>query len=312
MNDPSTIRNAGLSNHSDNVVDTEWCNRLHGLLEQKTGLVLTQSRSMVSHLLQDRLKTLGLSDFEDYFSLLSNPAGGKKEWPNLLSRLTVNESYFFRDLDQLSVVENHLIPELLSQNGKDRDLTLWSAGCASGEETYTLAIILNNLLSESADLKRRIQILGTDIDANCIKQARQGCFRSWSFRHLPRNILATCFNKEEDDTYRIDPRLAANIQFMELNLLEAGETLAWKFRFDLVLCRNVFIYLSPLAVQRILAEIHTLMMPGGYLVTGHGEVDRQLMEKSGYVVRTFPQTQVYQKPASEGCYSLGASTGPEL
>ncbi|MBF0434905.1 MAG: hypothetical protein HQL77_05970 [Magnetococcales bacterium] len=299
MSDHSISRDDGFFSNTGNAADPDWWNRLYTLLEQKTGLLLTLSRTMVSHLLQDRLNALGLSDLENYFSLLNDPVAGQREWPNLLSQWTVNESYFFRDPDQLSVIEKHLLPELLAQNGRVRDLTLWSAGCASGEETYTLAMILNNLLSESAGAGWRIRILGTDIDADCIKRAQQGCYRSWSFRHIPQNILATCFRKEADESYRVDPRLAAWIQFMELNLLDAGATLGWRFRFDLVLCRNVFIYLSPRAVQRISATIHTLLAPGGYLVTGHGEVDRQFMERIGYVLRMFPHSQVYQKPVAE-------------
>ncbi|MBF0131826.1 MAG: tetratricopeptide repeat protein [Magnetococcales bacterium] len=315
MSDQTISRNDKFADDSGGVVASDWWSRLETLLERKTGLKLTYSRPTVLNLLQDRRVALGLSNLEDYLSLLSDPGKGQREWSDFLLGLTVHESYFFRDPDQLSVIENYLLPELLSKQGGDCALNLWSAGCASGEEAYTLAMILRNLIlrnffSDQLGVLRQVKILGTDIAPDCIRRARRGCYPSWSFRCIPRDIWETCFYKEEDGSYRIDPHLADGVGFMELNLMEAANVLGWQPRFDLVVCRNVFIYLSSQAIRRILEAMFALLKPGGYLITGHGETERQFMEKSGYVVRTFSHSQVFQKPEVQAKVRLSVPMRP--
>ncbi|MBF0421753.1 MAG: hypothetical protein HQL73_02050 [Magnetococcales bacterium] len=275
----------------------DWWLRFESLLEQKTGLSLAHPRSLIADLVGQRMTAWNLSDRDAYLSLLYDIDKGRWEWSVLLSALPVHESYFFRDPDQFSVIREQLLPELWrGKRGQEGELSIWSAGCASGEEAYTLAMILEDWSVATTTDPWPIRILGTDMDPNGIQQAREGRYRSWSFRSVAPEVLATFFHAEGDQWYRIDSRLRNRVRFEELNLLEAEHHLGQEPRFDLVLCRNVFIYLSPQAVRHILTAMHALLRPGGYLVTGHAELDLQLVARHGYRTRNFPHSRVYQKP----------------
>ena len=190
-----------------------------------------------------RVHALTLPGSEEFAQLLAQDgAAGRRERELLITQFTTGESYFFRDQGQFDLIRQKLLPELIERRAKERTLRIWSAGCAGGEEPYSLAMLVLELASGLAGWN--VLILGTDINGEALHKARQGEYREWSFRALDAQRKQHYFVRH-GDRWRIGPQLRDMVSFRSLDLVrdhfpdpEAGFE-----RFDLILCRNVFIYL---------------------------------------------------------------------
>ncbi len=191
--------------------------------------------------------------------------------PQLLQRLvetlTVGETYFLRDRPSLDVVEHEVLRQIIEQKRSTRRLRCWSAGCATGEEAYSLAIMLRRLPIDAREW--RINILATDLNQEFLSRAGRGLYGEWSFRDADEAFRATHFTRE-GVLHRIRPEIAGMVRFARLNLVEdcypsaATNTVG----FDLILCRNVFLYFRPALVNQVLARLRDSLLPGGWLVLG--------------------------------------------
>jgi chemotaxis protein methyltransferase CheR len=241
----------------------------------------------------ERLRKLALPGIEQYAQLLSqDSAVGRQERELLTVRCTTGESYFFRDPGQIDLLATKLLPELIMRRARTRTLRLWSAGCASGEEAYSLAMLVDELAPRLAGW--RVLILGTDINREALQKARRGVYREWSFRALDAQRKQRYF-EPLGDQWQIAPRLRDRVDFRHLDLVrspfpEAASDLA---EFDLILCRNVFIYLDAHAVGGITAKFSQALADGGYLVTGHGELFGH--DTPPLHMRVYAQSAVFQK-----------------
>lgn len=203
-----------------------------------------------------RMRALNLLDFSEYQShLRNNPDEVKK----LLDALTINLSYFFRNPEAFDYLRNFILPDLKK---KRKQLTFWSAGCAHGEEPYSLAIIS----SESAILQR-VQIYGTDIDMTALETARKGIYPSFAFQYTPKNIVSKYFRRI-DDGLMISEKIKDRVAFSNHDLFEKASFAPC----DLIMCRNVMIYLDRAAQSVILQNFHDQLKSGGYLVIGKVEL----------------------------------------
>lgn len=271
---------------------------------------------------QRRMEALKMGSWNQYYTFLStvhagslsNPATAPavQEWHCLLNQLTIGESYFFRDERQFALLRQQIIPELLAAKRQARGsqaLRIWSAGCATGEEVYSLAILLHDmgLAQEGWTLK----VVGTDLNQDFLAKARRGLYSPWSFRQTAESLRRQYFLPEWGDSWQIRPEVKRLTQFFEFNLVQdAAAALTEPGPFDLILCRNVFIYFTPDAIATTLTQFYQALAPGGYLVTGHAEL--QGIPLGSFRVRSFPASVVYQRPTAAAVSSPAAPTVLDL
>lgn len=215
----------------------------------------------------------------------------------LTAELTVGESFFFRNEHHFQALRDEVLPEILRNNRGPREVRIWSAGCATGEEPYSLAILFDQL--QSVRDSRRASILGTDLNPAFLERARAGCYRAWSFRqtdiHQNRNYFSRC-----GETFQISPKIREQVRFAYLNLVKDvyPSTLSGTYGLDLILFRNVAIYLKPEVTVKIIEQFHRALRPGGWLLLGEAEVS--LASNRGFEVRRFGQATFHHKsPDSE-------------
>ncbi len=279
------------------------------LIRQRTGLVLCAPQ--LEHLaerIQERLGTLRLHDGGAYAALLrSQTAVSQQEWRSLLTLLTVGESYFFRDQGQFRLLRQRLLPALLERCRATRTLRIWSAGCSTGEELHSLAILLWELLSSEA-AAWDVELLGTDLNAQALERARSGRYGEWSFRQVAPQVRARYFQRHRTD-WELLPEIRAMVHFQAGNLVQDAARLQARggLGFDLILCRNVLIYFDPAMVPDIASGLGERLAPGGYLMTGHAEV---LRPPHGLLIVLEEDGVVYQRPGGQGSKQVPA--GPQV
>jgi chemotaxis protein methyltransferase CheR len=249
--------------------------RFRALILDRTGLVFDHKRfDLVAQALAEGSRQAGELNLDRYFSLLAAHSTHGPVWEPLVSALTVNETYFFRDAEQISVLHQQVLPEVIARRRDRRRLRLWSAGCATGEEPYTLAILLHQLLPDLDGWE--VLILATDIDYQVLRRAETASYRDWSFRDTDPAIRQSYFS-ENGESLELLPQLRRLVRFAYLNLADdAYPTPAHPcYDFDLILCRNVAIYLQEPVIRAIAGRFHQCLTPGGWLMVGASETNDQ-------------------------------------
>ena len=257
------------------------------LIAARTGLsIRAKDRAVVERALAERMRVLGL-ECAQYLALLTRESGDAPEWRALAPILTNGESYFWRDRGQFELL-GRIIPELWrARAGSKAGLRVWSAGCSSGEETYSLAMLTRERLSARAC--QSVSILGTDLNEEALGRARRGFYGDWSFRGVDEARRARHFERA-DNGWQIHEELRAMTSFKRHNLAQAPTE---KREFDLIVCRNVLIYFAPAAIDAALAAFADALCQGGYLLTGHAELTNRNL--SGLTPRLRPESVIYQK-----------------
>ena len=239
---------------------------LRDLIHERTGLIYDDSKI---NLLVDKLAPLvverGFDSFLDYYYLLKYDAESAAEWRSVINALTIQETYFWREMDQIHGVAEEIIPQLAARS-PHAPIRIWSAACATGEEPLTIAM----RLSENDWFERaRIEIYASDASSAAIERARQGVYRERSFRALPAALREKYFTPHGRE-WRVDPALAARIKWKQANLLNEDET-ALLAGVSIIFCRNVFIYFSPAAVRRVVEIFARRMTTPAFLFVGAAE-----------------------------------------
>jgi chemotaxis protein methyltransferase CheR len=193
---------------------------------------------------------------------------------SLAHELTVAETYFFRNIDQFRAVADVVLPDRRRAQTSAGPLRLMSAGCASGEEPYSLAILAreHGLTTDAA-----VAILGVDVNPAVLEKAAEGCYSPWSLRETPADVQQRWF-RAEGRHFRLDPAIRSTVRFEALNLAEGHPDLWLPDRFDVVFCRNVLMYFAPSAARALIERITRSLAPGGYLFLGHAETLRGLSQ----------------------------------
>lgn len=207
-----------------------------------------------------RMKELGMSIW-DYIRHLEQNA---QEWDIVAELLTINETYFFREENQLEVLQSVILPQLA---GKDQ-IRIWSSACSTGEEPYTLAM----LVAESGLIPLdSIEILATDINKKVLQTAKQGWYskHSLSFRRMPEQLLEKYF-VERDEGFQVINPIRNRVRFQYLNLLDREE-MEKLGKFDVIFCRNVLIYFDKVVIQKVVSSFYDRLVPEGSLFLGHAE-----------------------------------------
>jgi chemotaxis protein methyltransferase CheR len=268
------------------------------LIAKHTGIeIRARDQASLSTKIFSRMKVLKLDSSTAYYQLLeSSNADSHQEWLDLLTLLTNGESYFFRDTEQFSLLRNQILPELIQQNQDSKTLRICSAGCSSGEEPYSIAILLKELIP---DLDQwNLLILGVDINQLAIEKAKKAIYSPWSFRNVDPNVKQQYFQLTHD-RYKLDQSIKEMVHFQILNLIkdEFPQQNSELRNMDLIICRNVFIYFERSAIAKVISKFHQTLKPVGYLLTGHAELSNQNLNP--FQIKVFPESLIYQRPAND-------------
>lgn len=278
----------------NSLMDQIQLERFFNLISMRTGIQISMDgRIALRDYIMLNLRSFSFSGMETYCRILElDSSESRLEWKKLISKITIGESYFFRDKGQFALLESTILPELIELRKKERTLRIWSAGCSTGEEAYSLAILVDKLIQTKQAWK--ILILGTDINEESIKKAENGLYGQWSFRRMEPETKNMYF-KEKKDQWEIALKIRNMVVFRTVNLIEeqlpnTGKDLQ---NMDLILCRNMFIYFSKTAVCNVLKKLSGTLSEDGYLMTGHGELHSQDLDSLTPVI--FPESVIYHK-----------------
>lgn len=257
-----------------------------------------EKRDILRSRLEPRRAELGFETFEQlYFHLKYHPER-ERERQRLIPYLTNNESYFFRETPQLDVLRDHVLPELRARGAGDSaggEVRLLSAGCASGEEPYTLAMIAAD--SHLFPPPWKVRVTGIDLDPEALDRARAAVYTANAFRRLDDSTRARHFSPDGSDRWRLDEEIRERVRFEPANLAD-GEWVRRLPAQDVIFCRNVLIYFSDEATSTAVEGLYDALRPGGYLFLGHAETLRRIPTR--FVAIRRPGAVFYQKPEVEG------------
>jgi len=239
------------------------------LLETRTGVTVPPERKpfLVTGL-RRRMREIGMSDFRSYYDELLAGPRGQMEWASLVDHLTVHETRFFRHQPSLSLIRDQWLPGWLAQAPADQSLHALSVGCSTGEEAYTLAMVLDQVLSR-LEPPRRFGITATDVSQPALGIARAACYAAHRLSEIPEGFHDTV-ESDSEGGFRIVERLRRRIGFACVNLLHA--TRAPLRQLDLIYCQNVLIYFARERRGELLDGLARLLRPNGLLVLGAGEI----------------------------------------
>jgi type IV pilus assembly protein PilK len=240
------------------------------LLAQRTGIALPESRrSFLVTSLNIRMRELGFENYQVYFDYLLSGHEGNIEWETLVDRLTVHETRFFRDQNGLELIKEVYLKGLQSDEERKQSLNLWSVGCATGEETYSLAIEVDNFIKNSGK-NFFYSVIGSDISSVAIAKAHSALYRSNRLSNVSEYFLVHYFDKQDENTYRVKDFIQKRVCFNQLNLLNLANNKIGLM--DIIYCQNVLIYFKREQRIQILNSLVEHLKPNGLLILGAGEI----------------------------------------
>jgi chemotaxis protein methyltransferase CheR len=225
---------------------------------------------MLQARLQKRLWKLEMSSFDDYCDYLFSHEGMENELQHMINVVTTNKTEFFREPKHFEYLTEQVLPELIQKKGFSDTFMVWCAGCSTGEEPYSLAMVLNEFAERNRDF--RFLILATDISSKVLEHAKLGIYEEERIESVPMNLRKKYVlrsKSSENGLVRIVPELRARIRFRRLNFMD--RTFGLRELMDMVFCRNVIIYFDRPTQEGVLTRICNHLRPGGYLFTGHSE-----------------------------------------
>ncbi|MDP8982094.1 MAG: protein-glutamate O-methyltransferase CheR [Acidobacteriota bacterium] len=262
-----------------------------------TGLAYYEGRDqLLAGLIGRRLFELGLPNCAAYFRLLTEGDKGGAEREAITAQLTIGETYFFRDQTQFDAIREVILPDIIERKRAARQVRIWSAGCATGAEPYSLAILLRREFQHRIE-GWQVSILATDINPRFLEAAAAGRFRDWAFRATPEALKQECFSRE-GPVWSIRPEYKRSISFRLMNLAE-GEFPAdinESAGFDLILCRNVMIYFTPEASRRLVQRFRAALSESGWFLVG--AVEHNLETYNAFQMVSASGATLYRKPKS--------------
>jgi chemotaxis protein methyltransferase CheR len=247
------------------------------------------SRYLLEKRLSRRILIHHFSNFREYYRYLLYHKNRDEELAAIIDVITVNETYFFREQNQLKTFGEEILPELKETNREKKRLRIWSAGCSTGEEPYTLAMLI---LEKGLFHGWNIEIFGSDINQRVLQVARNGAYRKNSFRTTEPYFLRKYF-MQDDGSYRITDGVKRYVNFSHLNLLDPFKV-KLVGAVDIIFCRNVLIYFDRPSREKVIAMFYERLVSGGYLLLGHAESLINL--STAFSLKHFKYDMVYQKP----------------
>ncbi len=251
------------------------------------GINLSQKRNLIEGRLSNHLKENGYTDYQEYLKQVFSDVSGY-ELANLVNRLTTNHTFFMREATHFDFLQSTVLPALEKSLTK-KEIKVWSAGCSSGEEPYTLAMLMHDHFTYNKS-EWDTRILATDISAKVLDQARKGLYSATSVESLPKPWLTKYFQRSGTAHWEVTDKIKQEVVYRSLNLIQDSYPL--KSKFHIIFCRNVMIYFDKQTKIELIKRFYDLTEPGGYLFIGHAESIGRDETAYNYV-----QPAVYQKKA---------------
>ena len=242
--------------------------------------------------LQKRVNFLGLGSFEEYYSFVTDSFKGTSEKKYLYEAITINETFFFRNQPQFDAMTTSILPELIQKKraANQKKIRLWSAASSSGEEAYSTAMLIKDLiLPKNPDFQ--FEIVGTDINNAVVDVAKKGIYKEYSVRQTPPYFLKKYF-KRVDNTFQINPEIVSMANFKVMNLYDDA-AMKMMYNFDLILCSNVLIYFDIKSKIKVVSHLYDSLNNGGYLFIGYSETLHGISK--AFKLISFPKTIGYKK-----------------
>jgi len=237
--------------------------QLRDFIYEKSGIYIADSKKyLLENRLIKRIQEKKLAGYEDYLYLLLY-GNSTDELIRLFDIVTTNETFFFRESQQLDVFIDHLVPSILKKQGA-KDISVWSAACSTGEEPYTLAMLL---LEKGYSVKK--EIVGSDISNATLESAKNAVYNSYSIRNVPMQFLKKYF-KPNGQNYELAPMVRSTVKFMNVNLMDDKKMKLVSGK-DVIFCRNVLIYFDDKSKKKAVSLLYDCLKPGGYLLIGLSE-----------------------------------------
>ncbi len=253
------------------ISDTEFSS-LRDFIYEKCGIYIAENRKyLLENRLLNRLKALGLKNYGEYYEYLKYDSSFRSELKSLYGVITTNETSFYRNPPQLKVLEDGLLRSLLAslQKRGKKELHIWSAGCSTGEEPYTLGMILFDVLGPHLG-GWKVAISAGDLSEEVLASARKGEYSSYALRTTPSRIVSKYFDQVGEDKYRVKDSIKALVTFSQLNLKDRSHYRRMR-QAHLIFCRNVLIYFDDSMKKQVISGFYDCLCPGGYLFIGHSE-----------------------------------------
>jgi chemotaxis protein methyltransferase CheR len=256
--------------------------KIAAMVHGEAGIVLTEGKAnLVYSRLAKRLRSIGLRSFREYCELIES-RDGKGERQAMIAAMTTNVTRFFREPHHFDYIRTKVLPQLVAKAKSGGRVRLWSAACSSGEEAYSMALTLLDVMPDATNYD--VLLLATDIDADVLEKGKQAVYPASALAGIPVAYRARWLDKDKrGERFRIGAAARALVRFNELNLLGA-----WPMqgRFDVVLCRNVMIYFDDETQNRIWTRFAHVMQPGGTLCVGHSERISSVLKPFELVAQT--------------------------
>lgn len=249
------------------------------LVLERTGIALSDNKQeLVYGRLAKRLRSLGMTRFAQYCEYIEQH---EEELPEIVNAITTNLTSFFREPHHFDYLRSDVLPGLMRSNAATRRIRIWSAGCSSGEEPYSIAMVVREVISESTGWD--VKILATDIDTNVLDRARSGLYAEDRITGIPDHYRRRWVARGEEGKAQMRDELRGMIAFRQLNLMDE-----WPMRgpFDLIFCRNVVIYFDKTTQRRLFERYANILRPDGHLFIGHSETLYKVSNRFELIGRT--------------------------
>ncbi len=259
----------------------------------KCGIYFNDNKKyLLESRLLKRMNYLNHESYDDYLNYLLYDAGGRAERTYLFEAITINETFFFRNQPQLDALIGTILPEMIeakSKSGSER-IKIWSAGSSSGEEPYSVAIAIDDLMKTKAP-SINFEITGTDISEAVIETAKKGIYKSYSLRNTSAYYMKKYF-KLNNGEYELNPAIRERVNFKTLNLYDE-QSMRSMFGYDIILCANVLIYFDVKSKIKVIQNLYQSLTRGGYLFIGYSETLHNISQ--AFKLVSFPKTVGYKK-----------------
>ncbi len=272
------------------ILSDELYDKFIRLVYKRTGIFYEYNKKYYVHKrVKKRAELLGLDNLNEYFMMLKF-AEDNAEFDQLINELTVNETYFFRDFPQLRNFAEEVLPLFVRRNGDKKKIKIWSAACSTGEEPYTLSIILQEMLDNPEEWE--IEILATDINTQVLHSAKVGLYESRSVKDVPPEYLEKYFTKKQNK-YLINLNARRPVSFKRVNLMDETE-MSNISGCDFIFCRNCLIYFDDESRRSVMSRFYHALNPEGFIFLGHSESVGRI--SSAYKMQRIGNTIVYSRP----------------
>jgi chemotaxis protein methyltransferase CheR len=263
--------------------------QLRDEIYRRTGMFFADtSKYLLQKRLSPRARDLNFDSFQKYFYFLQYDPRAEAEFDQIYDLVTTNETYFFREPAQLQAFTEEIVPDILLRKAV-RKVRIWSAGCSSGEEAYTIAM----LLEEAGYFeKAAFEIFASDINQQVLTRARRGVYRDSAFRATAIDLQQKYFTRQPDGSWRINDSIRNRVSFGRLNLYDQARVSLLGY-LDLIFCRNVIIYFDEKSKKSVIGNFYSRLVDGGYLLLGHSESLVSLSTQ--FKLRHLRHDMVYQK-----------------